>query len=76
MRNIFMINPPILVVVADGRYECFSLSGEPSERDRALFETLQNAGGVSDTVEDGSYYFNVEVLGDNTYAMTLDRVEG
>ncbi len=66
------LGAPILVVVAGGRYECYA---EGTPRDLELIRILQeDLGGVSDTVPDGSYHFNVEIIeGTQAYA-SLDPV--
>jgi len=62
---------PILVEVKEGRYEC---SGPPTLRSKMLFEILQGQGGVSDTVPDGLYTFNVLPLDGVPIATLAPRV--
>lgn len=62
---------PILVIVENGRWDALSFRPIPSIRDLSLVDVLKEMGGVSDTVEDGLYHFNVRVLEDDKYAVSL-----
>ena len=59
----------IVVIVGNGRWDAF---GEPSPASQFLFELLNQMGGVSDSVPDGTYHFSAEVLDDNNYAVHLE----
>lgn len=63
---------PIVVVVSGNRYDCFTLHETPTPRDLALMATLKNLGGVSDSVEPGTWHFNVEMLDFDNAVMTLE----
>lgn len=47
---------PILVIVRDGRYECY---GPVTDRSEYLYRVLTSRGGVNESVPDGRYHFNV-----------------
>jgi len=60
---------PIVIVVDNGRYECFSQHSTPTLWDLALMNQLQSMGGVAEGTEDGIYHFSVEhLLGDKVVA--------
>ena len=65
---------PIVVEVANGRYDCFAYNTPPTQRDKNLFAFLDGMGGVSDSVTDGRYHFNIEfgLLG---VKVSLDPIE-
>ncbi len=60
--TIDSIIDPIVVVVSDGRYDCYSLHPEPTEQDLALMALLKHVGGVSDSVAEGTWHFSAELL--------------
>lgn len=47
---------PITVLVSNGQYNVFD---EPTPRNLELFKILREMGGISDTVKNGTYHFNV-----------------
>jgi hypothetical protein len=61
---------PIQVVVKDGRFDCY---GPETDRSRYLAAFLTDYG-VSDTVEDGIYHFNLIKSRSGSLYMTLHRV--
>ena len=67
MFNKSKNHDPLLVKVHDGRYECF---GVPTARSTYLF-TMFQAQGISDTVPDGYYHFNVKREGFKLVATLL-----
>jgi hypothetical protein len=54
---------PLMVVVDNGRYNAYSLNPVPTKRDKWLFATLVGMGGVNESVETGTYHFNVKRVG-------------
>lgn len=46
---------PIVVVVKDGRFDCY---GPDNARSVFLKNLLFNLGGINETVEEGTYHFN------------------
>jgi hypothetical protein len=66
---------PILVVVAAGRYECFSTHSAFSMRDAYLMGLLQGMGGVNEKTEDGTYHFNLEQLDGNNTVIHMTLVQ-
>ena len=65
---------PIVVEVANGRYDCFAYNTPPTQRDKNLFAFLAGMGGVSDSVADGRYHFNADFSLFGT-VVTLDPIE-
>lgn len=51
---------PILIVVANGRWDAF---GDVTPRNQELTKILTEMGGVSDSVPEGKYHFNVKKIG-------------
>lgn len=49
---------PLIVQVTGGRYDCFAKSSTP--KGTYLLGFLQGMGGINESVEDGTYHFNVE----------------
>lgn len=64
--------PPILIVVADGRWDSF---GALTPRSLELTQILTNMGGVSDSVPEGTYHFNAKKLIGSRYRVTLKPLE-
>ena len=64
--------PPILIVVADGRWDSF---GTLTPRSLELAQILTNLGGVSDSVPEGTYHFNAKKLVGRRYRVTLNPVK-
>lgn len=62
---------PITVVVKDGRWNAF---GPLTHRSQFLHATLNEMGGVSDSVPDGTYHFNVKRVG-MTFIASLTPVK-
>ncbi len=61
---------PLIVVVGNGRYDCY---GPVTARSKFLSEQLEKLDGVSDTVVDGTYLFNMQRRGLKFY-YTLDAI--
>lgn len=55
---------PLLVVVTEDRYDMYGTSF----RHKLLAKILQRQGGISNTVEPGTYEFNVMRKGFSSYA--------
>jgi hypothetical protein len=55
-----VIQTPLVVLVHDGRYDCFSLNPRPTIRDKWLMALIDVMNGISEDVADGRYYFNAE----------------
>jgi hypothetical protein len=55
----FRSRPPLVVEVKHGRWDAY---GHTSHvwHSRFLYEVLSNVGGVSDSVPDGTYHFNIK----------------
>jgi hypothetical protein len=53
---------PIIVVVENGRWATFSLSGIPTLRDRYLVSLINMQGGIDAKVPNGKYYFNTTMF--------------
>lgn len=52
--------PPIIIYVYDDKWEAGSIRNPPTKRDLALFEVIKDMGGISNTVRQGTYHFNLE----------------
>jgi len=65
---------PIVVVVSDGRYDCYSLHSEPTLHDHALMALLKHLGGVSDSVAEGTWHFSAELLDPENAVVHLEPV--
>lgn len=52
-------NTPLTIIVHNGRYDVY---GPETERSKSLKDILDHIGGISDTVADGTYEFNVEMV--------------
>ena len=63
---------PILVVVDRDRYQCY---GAETPRSHELTKILKDLGGVSDTVSDGRYNFNVTLIEETVYATLFPVTE-
>lgn len=50
---------PIVVEVKDDRWDAYSINPEPTERDQMLLATIQELGGVNESVTPGNYTFNL-----------------
>lgn len=59
----------LVIVVGNGRWDAF---GDPSPANQFLLELLQQMGGVSESVADGTYHFSAEVLEGETFAVHLE----
>lgn len=51
---------PITVVVKNGRWDAF---GPTTPRSQYLIAILNQQGGVSDSVAEGTYHYNVKTIG-------------
>jgi hypothetical protein len=51
---------PLVIVVKGNRWDAF---GSPTPRSQWLYATLKSAGGIAESVEDGTYHFNVKRRG-------------
>lgn len=65
---------PIVVVVKNGRYDCFSLNPNPDHRDYLLMQVIKDLGGINEGVKEGTYHFNAEALDADTVVASLDLV--
>lgn len=54
---------PIRVEVTATTWNAYSENATPTWRDHTLFALLDRQGGVSSSVPEGTYYFNVRRVG-------------
>lgn len=54
---------PLIVEVANGRWSAYGFNSASKHWNKYLFELLQSRGGVSDSVAEGAYTFNIERTG-------------
>lgn len=64
---------PILVIVENGDWDALSFRPVPTPRDLSLCDVLKELGGVSDTVEEGLYRFNIQVV-EADFAISLTPI--
>ncbi len=62
---------PIVVVVENGRYDAYSMHSVPTKRDLWLMATLAGMGGVNESVEPGTYHFNIKWVSFSDNEITL-----
>ncbi len=76
MHTIYDTDPPdpLVVVVANGRYDVFAQHVPPTERDRWLFSTIYVWGGVNENVAPGTYHYNHDTSGSEEVAVTFTQV--
>lgn len=60
--------PPVTILVTEGRWDAVD---EPTERNAWLVRVLKEMGGISDSVPQGTYHFNVE-RNENQMIATLE----
>lgn len=62
---------PLVVVVKGDRWDAF---GSPTPRSQWLYAILEKQGGIAESVEDGTYHYNVRRRGFRLEA-SLTKVE-
>jgi len=64
---------PLVVIVADGRWDAYAQDLIKSPSDIWLFQVLTEIGGINETVAPGRYHFNAKVdLGTQTTEISLE----
>lgn len=68
------LEDPIVVIVGNDAWNAYSLHDEPTERDKELLRHLNEIGGINETVEPGTYQFNMARLDEKNVLVSLELI--